>query len=82
MYPTFIETVIIYINFVELEYPMLQAKIQDCKTSSAEEKYFNGFTIYGRLGYVTWTIYITFRSPFPWILHIKFGFDWPSGFRE
>ena len=23
-----------------------------------------------------------FRSPYPWMLHIKFGFDWPSGFRE
>ena len=29
---------------------------------------------------VTWTIYINFRSPFPRRLHIKFGFDWPSGF--
>ena len=42
------------------------------------------FTIYGRgghLDHVTWTIYIKFRSSFPRRLHIKFGFDWPSGFR-
>ena len=30
---------------------------------------------------MTWTIYINFRSPFPRRLHIKFGFDWQSGFR-
>ena len=35
----------------------------------------------GHLGHVTWTIYVNFRSPFPRRLHIKFGFDWPSGFR-
>ena len=46
---------------------------------------FKVFTIYGHggdLDHVTWTIYINFRSPFPRRLHIKFGFDWPSGFRE
>ena len=49
-----------------------------------EKKIFKVFTIYGHggyLGHVTWTIYIYFRSPFPRRLHIKFGFDWPSGFR-
>ena len=43
------------------------------------------FTIYGPgsyLGRVTWTIYIYFLSAFPRRLHIKFGFDGPSGFRE
>ena len=35
----------------------------------------------GHLGHVTWTIYINFRSPFQRRLHIKFGFDWPRGFR-
>ena len=42
------------------------------------------FTIYGHggdLGHVTWTICTKFGSPFPRRLHIKFGFDWPSGFR-
>ena len=42
------------------------------------------FTIYGHggdLGHVTWTICTKFGSPFP-RLRIKFGLDWPSGFRE
>ena len=42
------------------------------------------FTIYGHggeLGHVTWTICTNFGPPFPRRLHIKFGFDWPSGFR-
>ena len=49
-----------------------------------EKKIFMVFTIYGHgghLGHVTWTIYIIFRSPFLWMLHIQFGFDWPSSFR-
>ena len=28
-----------------------------------------------------WIIYIHIGSPFLLTLHIKFGFDWPSGFR-
>ena len=46
---------------------------------------FKVFTIYGRgghLGHVTWTIYTDFRSPFQRRLHIKFGFEWPSGIGE
>ena len=31
---------------------------------------------------MTGTIYIYFLSAFPRRLHIKFGFDWPSDFRE
>ena len=49
-----------------------------------EKKILKLFTIYGlggHLGHVTWTIYINFCSPFPRRLHIKFGFDWPGGFR-
>ena len=64
---------------------MLHAKFQDHRTSgSAGEDFFKVFTIYGHgghLGHVTWTIYINFCSPFPRRLHIKFGFDWSSGFR-
>ena len=64
---------------------MLHARFKDHRTSgSGEEVFLKVFTIYGygsRLGCVTWTIYINFRSPFPRWLHIKFGFDWPSGFR-
>ena len=35
----------------------------------------------GHLGNVTWSIYINFRSPFLMVLHMKFGFNLPSGFR-
>ena len=47
-----------------------------------EKKFLKDFAIYshgGHLGHVT--IYINFRSPFIRILHMKFGFDLPSGFR-
>ena len=64
---------------------MLHAKFQDNRTSgSGEEDVKRFFTIYGRgghLGHVTGTIYANFGSPFPRTLHIKFGFDWSSGFR-
>ena len=64
---------------------MLHAKFQDHRTSGSEKRrFFKVFTIYGHgdhLGHVTWTIYTNFGSPFPGRLHIKFGFDWPCGFR-
>ena len=40
--------VIIYINFVELEFPMLHGKIQDHRTSGSGEDYFKGY-------YYIWT---------------------------
>ena len=61
-----------YISFVEIGPLVL-------------EKMFKVFAIYshdGHLGHVTRTIYINFHSPFLRMLHMKFGFDWPSGFRE
>ena len=51
----------------------------------AEKRFLKVFTIYGHgghLGHVTWTIYTNFGSPFQRRLHINFGFDWPSDFRE
>ena len=42
------------------------------------------FTIYGHgghLGHVTRTIWTNFRSPILRSLHMKFEFNWPSGFR-
>ena len=42
-------------------------------------------TIYshgGHLGHVTLTIFINFHFLFLRMLHKKFGFDWPSDFRE
>ena len=62
---------------------MLEVKFQAHRTSSSGEDFCRVLTIYGHgchLGYVTWTIYINFLSPFPRRLHMKFGVDWPSGF--
>ena len=60
-------------SFFEIDPPVLEKKI------------FEGFfTIYGHhghLGHVTWIIYIHIDYPFLLMLHIKFGFDWPSDFR-
>ena len=65
---------------------MLHAKFQDKRTfGSGEEDFLKVFTIYGHgshLGHVTCTIYINFLSHFPRRLHIKFGTDWPCGFRD
>ena len=36
----------------------------------------------GHLSHVTLTIYINFHSHFLTMLDIKFGFDWPSSFRD
>ena len=47
-------------------------------------RFFKVFTIYGHgghLGHVTRTVWTTFRSPDPWRLHMKFGYNWPSSFR-
>ena len=47
-------------------------------------RFFKVFTIYGHgghLGHVTRTVWTIFRSPDPWRLHMKFGYNWPSGFR-
>ena len=54
-------------------------------TGSGEEEFWSVFTIYGRgghLGLVTQMPRKNFRSPYTRRLHIKLGFDWPSGFRE
>ena len=50
-----------------------------------EKNILKGFAIHshgGHLGHVTWAIYTNFHSHFPMMLHIKFGFNWPSGFRD
>ena len=62
---------------------MQHTKFRESACRFWRRRFFKVFTIYGRgghLGHVTWTIYTNFRSPFPRRLHIKFGFDWPSGF--
>ena len=65
---------------------MLHTKFHENQpTGSGEEDFLVVFTIYGRgghLGHVTWILQPNFRLPYPWMLHIKFHFDWPSIFRE
>ena len=64
---------------------MLHAKFRGNRPAGSGEDFLRVFIIYGRgslLGHGTWTIYTNSGSPFPRRLHIKFGFDWPSGFRE
>ena len=76
----------IYINLVELLSLMFHAKFQNHRLSgSGEEDFLKVFAIYSHgahFDHVTWTIYINFHSPFPRMFHMKFGFDWPSRFRE
>ena len=64
---------------------MLQTKFRgDRPAGSGEEDFSRVFTIYersGHLGHVTKMPRTHFRSLYPRRLHIKFGFDWPSGFR-
>ena len=65
---------------------MLHTKVQGPRSfGSGEEGFWRVFTIYGRgghLGYVTQMPRTNFCSPDPWRLHMKFGFDWFSGFGE
>ena len=65
---------------------MLHTKFRENRPAgSGEEDFGRGFTIYGRgghLGHVTQMPRTNFRSPYPRGLHIKFDFDWPSGFGE
>ena len=64
---------------------MLHTKFQGHRSiASAEEDFFKFFTIYGHgghLGHVTRTIWTIFRSPDPWRLHMKLGYNRPSSFR-
>ena len=60
-------------SFIEIGPPVLEKKI-----------FLRVFTIYGyggHLGHVTWIIYIYIGYPFLLMLHMKIGFDWPSGVR-
>ena len=78
--------VIIWTNYDGLKSPVLHTKFRGNQSAgSGEEDFWRVFTIYGRgghLGHVTQMPRTNFRSPYPMRLHIKFGFDWPSGFRE
>ena len=76
----------IYTHFVDLRSLMLHAKFENHRPSGPEEEDFlKFFAIYshgGRLGHVILTIYTNFHSLFLRMLHKKFCFDWPSGFRD
>ena len=64
---------------------MLHTKFRGNRPASSGEDFWVVFTIYGRgghLGYVTWILRSNFRLPYPWMLHIKFHFDWSRSFRE
>ena len=56
-----------------------------CKSASRfwRRRFLSVFTIVrhgGHLGHVTRISRSHFRYPYPWTLHIKFHFDWPSSF--
>ena len=63
---------------------MPHAKFQNHKPLGSEEEDFYKIDVIhclgGHVGHVT--IYANFHSLFLRMLHIKFGFGWPSGFRE
>ena len=65
---------------------MLHTKFhENWPTGSGEEDFKRVFTIYGRgshLGHVTQMPRTKYCSPYPRRLHIRFGFDRPSGFGE
>ena len=64
---------------------MLHAKFQNHRPSGSGVAFLKVFAIYshgGHLDHVTLTIYTNFHSLFLRMLHIKFGFDWSSSFRE
>ena len=63
-------------NFVELHCLMLLAKVS--------RRFVKTFAIdghCGHFGHVNLTFYTNFHSALLTTLHIKFVFDWPSGFR-
>ena len=65
---------------------MLHTKFRENRPAgSGEEDFRRLFTIYwhgGHLGHVTQIPRTKYCYPYPRRLHIKFGFDQPSGFGE
>ena len=61
---------------------MLHTKFRENRPAGSGEDLLVVFTIYWRgvhLGHVILISRSNFRSPHPWMLHIKFQCDWPSG---
>ena len=77
--------VIVGINLVVLEHPMLHTKFQGHRPfGSGEAGFFKVFTVCGHgghHGHVTWAVWTNFRRPVPRRLHMKFSFNRPSGLR-
>ena len=64
---------------------MLHTKFRGNRPGGSGPDFLRVFTIYGRgghLGHVTQMPQTNLCSPFPRMLHIKFGFDRASGFRK
>ena len=64
---------------------MLHTKFRGNRPAGSGGDFLMVFTIYGRgghLGHVTQMPQTKYRSPYPRGFHIKFGFDWQSGFGE
>ena len=78
--------IIIWTNYDGQESSMLHTKFHgNWSTGSREDDFWRVFTTYehgSHLGHVTSIISINFLFLVPESLHIKFGFDWPSGFWE
>ena len=61
---------------------MLHTEFRKNRPAGSGEDFWRVFNIYGGyLGLVTKMPRTNVRSPYPMRLQIKFGFDWPSGFR-
>ena len=74
-----------YTNYDGQESPMLHTKFRGNRpASSGEEDFLNFYHIWAWAP--SWSCDLDhlykLSFPFPRRLHIKFGFDWPSGFRE
>ena len=62
---------------------MLHSKFRENRPACSGEDFLVVFTIYGgHLGHVTQISRSNFCPHYSAMLHIKFHFDWPSGFRE
>ena len=64
---------------------MLHTKFRGNRPAGSGEDFLVIFTIYGRGGHLGHVIKIprtNFCSPYPWMLHTKFGFHLLSGFRD
>ena len=61
---------------------MLHIKFQDYRTLGSGEMILKAFVIYWLGNHLFHVIFTNICPLFPRRLHNKFGFDWPSGFRE